>query len=147
MQVDPAIFKAYDVRGLYGEQIDEDVAYRLGRAYARVLTLVRKLDVPIEGGDGRIHVYYCENANCEPEWGSYGAPPVRTYSVVTPRLPNCGNSAYGLSNVHSEPDGRFWPPSEVSHVASRTLTTNHPSLVGERPEPESWSRASGTSRV
>ena len=25
---DPGIFKAYDVRGLYGEQIDEDVAYR-----------------------------------------------------------------------------------------------------------------------
>ena len=35
------------------------------RAYARVLTLIRKLDVPIEGGDGRIHVYYCENANCD----------------------------------------------------------------------------------
>lgn len=35
------------------------------RAYARVLTLVRKLDVPIEGGDGRIHVYYCMNANCD----------------------------------------------------------------------------------
>ncbi len=35
------------------------------RAYARVLTLVKKLDVPIEGGDGRIHVYYCENANCD----------------------------------------------------------------------------------
>ena len=35
------------------------------RAYARLLTLVRKLDVPLEGGDGRIHVYYCENANCD----------------------------------------------------------------------------------
>ncbi|MBC8132009.1 MAG: hypothetical protein H7X95_03435, partial [Deltaproteobacteria bacterium] len=35
------------------------------RAYARLLTLIRKLDVPIEGGDGRIHVYYCENANCD----------------------------------------------------------------------------------
>jgi len=35
--IDPGIFKAYDVRGLYGEQIDEDVAYRLGRAFARVL--------------------------------------------------------------------------------------------------------------
>src|SRR3954454_14235069 len=35
--IDPEIFKAYDVRGLYGEQIDEDVAYRLGRAFARVL--------------------------------------------------------------------------------------------------------------
>jgi general secretion pathway protein D len=35
------------------------------RAYARVLTLVRKLDVPVGEGDGRIHIYYCENANCD----------------------------------------------------------------------------------
>jgi phosphomannomutase len=35
--VDPGIFKAYDVRGIYGEQIDEEVAYRLGRGFARVL--------------------------------------------------------------------------------------------------------------
>jgi phosphomannomutase len=35
--VDEAIFKAYDVRGLYPNQIDEDIAYRLGRAFARVL--------------------------------------------------------------------------------------------------------------
>jgi phosphomannomutase len=36
--VDPAIFKAYDVRGIHGEQIDEEVAYRLGRGFARVLS-------------------------------------------------------------------------------------------------------------
>ena len=35
--MDPSIFKAYDVRGLYGEQIDGEVAYRVGRAFARVL--------------------------------------------------------------------------------------------------------------
>jgi phosphomannomutase len=35
--MDPSIFKAYDIRGLYGEQIDSDVAYRVGRAFARVL--------------------------------------------------------------------------------------------------------------
>jgi phosphomannomutase len=33
----PEIFKAYDVRGLYGEQIDGDVAYAVGRAFARVI--------------------------------------------------------------------------------------------------------------
>ncbi|HEX2412634.1 MAG TPA: phosphomannomutase/phosphoglucomutase [Solirubrobacteraceae bacterium] len=32
-----AIFKAYDVRGLYGDQIDGDVAEAVGRAFARVL--------------------------------------------------------------------------------------------------------------
>ena len=35
--IDPSIFKAYDVRGLYSEQIDADVAYRVGRAFARVI--------------------------------------------------------------------------------------------------------------
>src|SRR3954451_12264106 len=35
--IDPSIFKAYDVRGLYGEQIDADVAYRVARAFVRVL--------------------------------------------------------------------------------------------------------------
>ena len=33
----PEIFKAYDVRGLYGEQIDGDVAEAVGRAFVRVL--------------------------------------------------------------------------------------------------------------
>ncbi len=37
MSLDPAIFKAYDIRGLYGEQIDADVALAIGRAFARVL--------------------------------------------------------------------------------------------------------------
>jgi phosphomannomutase len=35
--IDPGIFKAYDIRGLYGDQIDEEVAYRVGRGFARVL--------------------------------------------------------------------------------------------------------------
>jgi phosphomannomutase len=35
--VDPAIFKAYDVRGLYGEQLGPDAAYEIGRAFARVI--------------------------------------------------------------------------------------------------------------
>ena len=37
MQIDPGIFKAYDIRGLYGEQIDDEAAYAIGRAFARVL--------------------------------------------------------------------------------------------------------------
>ncbi len=31
--IDPAAFKAYDVRGIYGTELDEDGAYRIGRAY------------------------------------------------------------------------------------------------------------------
>jgi len=36
--VDPEIFKAYDIRGLYGEQLDAELAERIGRAFARVLS-------------------------------------------------------------------------------------------------------------
>src|SRR3954469_15502212 len=36
-RVPAEIFKAYDIRGLYGEQIDGDVAEGVGRAFARVL--------------------------------------------------------------------------------------------------------------
>src|SRR3954452_5876544 len=32
------IFKAYDVRGLYGDDIDEEIAEQLGRAFVRVLS-------------------------------------------------------------------------------------------------------------
>src|ERR671917_1619109 len=35
------IFKAYDVRGLYGDEIDGDVAEQVGRAFARVLAGLR----------------------------------------------------------------------------------------------------------
>ena len=36
--LDPGIFKAYDIRGLYGSQIDGDAAELIGRAFACVLS-------------------------------------------------------------------------------------------------------------
>jgi phosphomannomutase len=36
-----SIFKAYDIRGLYGDEMDEDVAGRIGRAFVRVLADLR----------------------------------------------------------------------------------------------------------
>src|SRR5690348_5875395 len=35
--LDPDIFKAYDIRGLYEEQIDTDVALAIGRAFTHVI--------------------------------------------------------------------------------------------------------------
>src|SRR5215204_7363624 len=35
------IFKAYDIRGLYGEQMDSGTAHLIGRAFARVLARLR----------------------------------------------------------------------------------------------------------
>lgn len=36
MKINPGIFKAYDIRGIYGEDLDEEVAFRLGRAYSEL---------------------------------------------------------------------------------------------------------------
>ena len=37
----PGIFKAYDIRGLHGEEMDEETGYLIGRAFARVLGRLR----------------------------------------------------------------------------------------------------------
>jgi phosphomannomutase len=41
LTVKAEIFKAYDVRGLYGEDMDGETAYAIGRAFARVLAGLR----------------------------------------------------------------------------------------------------------
>ena len=52
--VPPEIFKAYDVRGIYGEQMDGETNYLLGRAYARVLADLRgKATAELRVGLGR----------------------------------------------------------------------------------------------
>jgi phosphomannomutase len=37
--IDPTIFKAYDIRGIYGENMTDEVAYRIGRAAAQYLNV------------------------------------------------------------------------------------------------------------
>jgi phosphomannomutase len=44
--VDESIFKAYDIRGVYPDQLDEELAYRIGRAFARVVSDLQ--DVAVE---------------------------------------------------------------------------------------------------
>jgi phosphomannomutase len=38
----PGIFKAYDIRGIYGEELDAETAHLIGRAFARVLGRLRE---------------------------------------------------------------------------------------------------------
>lgn len=52
MKIDETIFKAYDIRGIYPESINEDVAYRVGQAFADVTKPVGEVMV---GMDVRIH--------------------------------------------------------------------------------------------
>jgi phosphomannomutase len=50
----PEIFKAYDIRGLYGEELDGDTAEAIGRAFARVLgDLAGKPPEELRAGLGR----------------------------------------------------------------------------------------------
>lgn len=50
--MNPSIFKAYDIRGLYPEEINEDLIYKIGQAYVRVAKPTGKVAV---GRDVRIH--------------------------------------------------------------------------------------------
>src|SRR5437773_3628848 len=38
---DPAIFKAYDVRGIYPQEVNEDIARAIGRAFVAYLNATR----------------------------------------------------------------------------------------------------------
>ena len=50
MQVNPSIFKAYDIRGVYPDDVNDEVGYALGRAFATFL----KVDLVIVGRDMRL---------------------------------------------------------------------------------------------
>ncbi len=45
------VFKTYDIRGIYGREIDEELAYKVGRAFARYLGK----DSYMIGHDARLH--------------------------------------------------------------------------------------------
>ena len=49
MEVNPGIFKAYDIRGIYPTKLNEEVGYALGRAFASFL----QVDKVIVGRDMR----------------------------------------------------------------------------------------------
>ncbi len=50
MQVNPGIFKAYDIRGIYPTELNEEVGYAIGRAFASFL----QVDKVIVGRDMRL---------------------------------------------------------------------------------------------
>lgn len=50
MQIDPSIFKAYDIRGIYPEQLDEEAACAIGRAFVAFL----QADSAVVGRDMRV---------------------------------------------------------------------------------------------
>ena len=59
MGCDAGIFKAYDVRGIFPEQLDNEVAYKIGQAYVDV---IKPQGEVLVGRDVRIHSEELKNA-------------------------------------------------------------------------------------
>jgi len=53
MQIDPTIFKAYDIRGVVGRNVDETFAEHLGRAFGSEAVAAGEKAVAV-GRDGRV---------------------------------------------------------------------------------------------
>ena len=53
MQIDPTVFKAYDIRGVVGKNVDETFAEHLGRAFGTVAAAAGEKAVAV-GRDGRL---------------------------------------------------------------------------------------------
>ena len=52
MTIDPSIFKAYDVRGIYPDNITPELAYKIGQAYAE---FIKPKGEVVVGNDVRLH--------------------------------------------------------------------------------------------
>lgn len=50
MQIDESIFKAYDIRGIYGQNLDTELAQKVGKAFVKIVNPTQV----IIGRDGRI---------------------------------------------------------------------------------------------
>ena len=69
--MDPDIFKAYDIRGLYPDQIDEDVAWKIGYASARFL---RSMLTGYERGQANTRAALCRPRYENSQLGSGRSP-------------------------------------------------------------------------
>ncbi|HKC04889.1 MAG TPA: phosphomannomutase/phosphoglucomutase [Patescibacteria group bacterium] len=62
MTIDPSVFKAYDIRGIYPENITPELAYKLGQAYAEY---VKPKGEVVVGNDVRLHSEELKNKVAE----------------------------------------------------------------------------------
>jgi len=52
MNIDPSIFKAYDIRGIYPDNINEEIAYKIGQGY---VNFAKPQGEVMVGMDVRLH--------------------------------------------------------------------------------------------
>jgi phosphomannomutase len=98
--IDPAIFGAYDVRGIYGQKLTDEVAYRIGRAAAHYL------DVPeiAVGRDMRV-----------------SSPQIA--AAVIRGITDQGTNAIDLGMVTT--DGLYFAVGKFNYPAGVMITASH----------------------
>lgn len=147
--MDPTIFKAYDIRGIYEEQIDEEAAWKIGHAAAKFLpSLLRGYERGqancqsiCVGRDMRTHSESLANALIE-GMNAAGANVVNVGVIDTPQmyfainhLGTCGGvqvtashnpakyNGFKISGLEAKPVGVETGLSEIKHIAMALLHT------------------------
>lgn len=147
--MDPTIFKAYDIRGIYPEQLDEDAAWKIGnatatflrsllRGYERGLAERQKLCV---GHDMRKHSRSLADALMR-GMNAAGANVIDVGMIDTPQiyfainhLGTCGGvqvtashnpaqyNGFKISGLEAKPIGQDTGLKEIKHIATALLHT------------------------
>ncbi len=147
--MDPSIFKAYDIRGIYPDQLDEEAAWKIGyataqflrsllRGYQRGLANAQSLCV---GRDMRIHSPAVSKALIK-GMNSTGSNVIDIGMIDTPQLyfainhlGTCGGvqitashnpaqyNGFKISGLSAKPIGEDTGLKEIKHIATALLHT------------------------
>ena len=60
-KINKLMFREYDIRGIYGEDLTPDIAYLVGRAFATKLTELNKKDTIVGYDNRHSSVPLCKN--------------------------------------------------------------------------------------
>jgi general secretion pathway protein D len=99
------------------------------RTYYRVLTLVKRLDVPLGlNGEDRIHIYYCENANCDELAATLGAVTGVAVTGVTG-----GRARAGRTQPNQPPPPTPGAPQQGAATGANALFEGEVRINFDRP--------------
>jgi phosphomannomutase len=147
--MDPNIFKAYDIRGIYPDQLNEDAAWKIGNASATFLrSMLRGYDRGLAnkqslcvGHDMRLHSRALANALIK-GMNAAGAKIIDIGMIDTPQmyfainyLGTCGGvqvtashnpaqyNGFKISGLEAKPVGADTGLKEIKHIATSLLHT------------------------
>jgi len=147
--MDPTIFKAYDIRGVYPDQLDEDAAWKIGNATATFLrSMLRGYDRGLAnrqslcvGHDMRLHSKVLSEALIR-GMNAAGANIIDIGMIDTPQiyfainhLGTCGGvqvtashnpaqyNGFKISGLEAKPVGQDTGLNEIKHIATSLLHT------------------------